>query len=83
MFLVSALPVFWAISIAGIPFRILIWFLTIPVVWTHRLLGSGDFQMSGAKDGSGGQGTSSQGLPNLLRLVPSRFWAFRRIGPES
>ena len=63
MFLVSALPVFWAISIAGVPGRILIWFLTIPEVWTHRMLGFRSITENRAKGGLGESGTSSQGSP--------------------
>ena len=40
IFLVSALPIFLAISVAGEPLRVIFWFITIPVVWTHRFVDS-------------------------------------------
>lgn len=38
IFLISALPVFWDIIVAGLPLRILLWILTLPAVWVPRLL---------------------------------------------
>ena len=38
MFLVSDLPAFLTVMIAGEPLRVILWFLTVPVVWTHRLI---------------------------------------------
>jgi uncharacterized membrane protein len=39
MFLVSELPIFWSIIVEGLPLRIVLWMLTLPVVRIQRLLG--------------------------------------------
>jgi len=38
IFAVSAIPIFWTISLYGVPLRILLWFLTIPVFWLANIL---------------------------------------------
>ena len=38
LFLFSELPVFWTVMVAGVPVRIVLWILTLPIVRTQRLL---------------------------------------------
>lgn len=40
-FTISAIPIFWTLWIFGIPSRFLIWILTVPLIWTSRILGKG------------------------------------------
>ena len=40
LFLLSDLPIFWGTFVGGLPLRVVIWVLTIPVLWTHRIIGS-------------------------------------------
>ena len=39
IFVASDIPVFWSITLSGLPLRVLLWVLTIPVIWTSRLFG--------------------------------------------
>jgi len=38
VFLFSELPIFWTVMVAGLPVRIILWILTLPIVRTQRLL---------------------------------------------
>jgi len=38
IFLISDLPVFWEISFYGTPLRIIMWLVTLPVLWIPRIL---------------------------------------------
>lgn len=38
IFFVSIVPVFWTVFVGGIPLRIVLWFLTLPLVWASRWL---------------------------------------------
>jgi len=38
MFLFSELPIFWTVFVTGVPVRIILWILTLPIVRTQRLL---------------------------------------------
>ncbi len=38
VFLASALPVFWDVTYAGVPVRIYVWILAVPVLWLPRYL---------------------------------------------
>jgi len=44
LFLLSDIPVFWGIFVGGLPLRVVIWVLTIPVLWTQRIIGSRSWQ---------------------------------------
>jgi uncharacterized membrane protein len=38
VFLVSAIPVFWAISIIGTPLRVILWILAVPIIWVSETI---------------------------------------------
>jgi uncharacterized membrane protein len=40
IFLISDLPIFGALAMGGIPLRVILWILTLPVIWTQRLIGN-------------------------------------------
>ena len=39
IFLISGLPVFWDVIVYGTPLRVIMWLLTLPVLWVPRALG--------------------------------------------
>ena len=39
IFLISALPIFWDISLDGTPLRVVMWLVTLPLLWVPRALG--------------------------------------------
>jgi uncharacterized membrane protein len=40
IFLVSAIPVFWSVSLYGTQLRYIVWIATFPLAWASRLFGS-------------------------------------------
>jgi uncharacterized membrane protein len=38
IFLLSELPIFWDITLDGVPLRLLMWALALPVIWVPRIL---------------------------------------------
>jgi Endosomal/lysosomal potassium channel TMEM175 len=38
IFFVSILPFFWALAIGGLPLRIVLWVVTVPIIWAGRLI---------------------------------------------
>jgi len=39
VFLVSELPIFWSVEVEGVPLRIVLWMLSLPVVRIQKLVG--------------------------------------------
>jgi hypothetical protein len=38
IFIVSAIPIFWTISIGGLPIRLAMWMVSIPLIWIARIV---------------------------------------------
>jgi len=37
IFVISATPIFWTIGIVGVPMRVILWVLTLPLLWLSRV----------------------------------------------